>query len=996
MPKDAPPAPRRRVRLILAVAALGLLLAAAVLYAARRTIAREALTGWLEARGIASDVQVERFGLSGFTGRVQVGDPARPDFLAEQVEVGYRLRPYGVEVTSVRLRAPVLRASWRGGKFSAGALDPVIAEFMRRPPRPDAAQPRITIERGVLMLTTDYGAVRVRANALVEDLKLVSVDAVAAPTQLKGAGFDAATGAATFKLRTTGDRVAADLDMVVPHAKVGEVDVKAGRLKLAAQLPYPDLKRRRGDGAVVIRADLTASQLETGGQGLADTRVVARFDGRSNGWIETLALSGAGGAELRAVGGVAAGARAELVRAAVDVPDLRWTRSGGDAVNAQISGRGGADRLAMGDLRLQQLTTAFDGQAAWRGGKVSAAITAAAAGRGTYQGLGASTGADSAEVAAVKRAARSFRLAAPQITLTMNDSGWAVGLPQAARLVADAGGAATLSARSGAPLLSAQGGALRLAVAGGGLPKVDADVSRLRLEDGAVTAVGRVQAAGSVAMVQGGAVDASGQLRARAGAVTFTADRCASFQAARLEMGDNDVERLAGRLCPAGGPLFALAGGGWRLAGRVEAASAAVPFGQVRLADAGGRVEATQRGEVLAVEAQLSQGRLIDAAPQTRFHPLGLSGPVALARGTWTAAITATTPSGTPLARANLTHDMAAGRGGLALDTGLLSFAPGGLQPAALSPLAAAIGSPAQGTARFTGHFDWTAEGLATGGALSIPGLDFMSPAGAVTGLSGDVVFTSLVPLVAAPGQVLRVKGVATLAPLSEVTATFSIDEKGLVVSGGEAQAGGGRIIIERLELPLATAAPIKGVLGFEGVQLHDLVEATPFGDKIDFSAKVSGRIPFELIAGRVHVQGGELRAIEPGRLSINRAVLSGLGEAPGDATSAPPTSNMINDLAYQALENLAFDAMDAKIDSLPAGRVGVLFHLVGKYDPPQRQSIKLTLAELISRSFMTKPLALPSNTAVNLTLDSTLNLDDLLDDFAAYLRLRGSGRVQP
>src|SRR3546814_18162983 len=48
----------------------------------------------------------------------------------------------------------------RDGKLSLGVLDPLIEELRKRPPRPDAAKPRIVIDDRTLLLTTDYGATR--------------------------------------------------------------------------------------------------------------------------------------------------------------------------------------------------------------------------------------------------------------------------------------------------------------------------------------------------------------------------------------------------------------------------------------------------------------------------------------------------------------------------------------------------------------------------------------------------------------------------------------------------------------------------------------------------------------------------------------------------------------------------------------------------------------------------------------------------------------------
>ena len=51
---------------------------------------------------------------------------------------------------------------------------------------------------------------------------------------------------------------------------------------------------------------------------------------------------------------------------------------------------------------------------------------------------------------------------------------------------------------------------------------------------------------------------------------------------------------------------------------------------------------------------------------------------------------------------------------------------------------------------------------------------------------------------------------------------------------------------------------------------------------------------------------------------------------------------------------------------------------------------------DLIQKRFLGRKLPLPSGTGVNLTLDTTLNLDDLLADYADFRRLHGSGAVQP
>ena len=100
-----------------------------------------------------------------------------------------------------------------------------------------------------------------------------------------------------------------------------------------------------------------------------------------------------------------------------------------------------------------------------------------------------------------------------------------------------------------------------------------------------------------------------------------------------------------------------------------------------------------------------------------------------------------------------------------------------------------------------------------------------------------------------------------------------------------------------------------------------------------------------------------------------------------------------MQDFAYQALENLAFDELEAKVDSRPEGRLGVIFHLKGRNDPPVGQKARISVVDLARGTAFDKPIPLPKGTPVDLTLDTSLNFDDLM---AAYSRIGRSDAVQP
>ena len=201
------------------------------------------------------------------------------------------------------------------------------------------------------------------------------------------------------------------------------------------------------------------------------------------------------------------------------------------------------------------------------------------------------------------------------------------------------------------------------------------------------------------------------------------------------------------------------------------------------------------------------------------------------------------------------------------------------------------------------------------------------------------------------------------------------------------AQAGQRAFVITGDESYLAPyLAATQGLPG-ELDRLGDVVKDMGFDDKVLLDAVVSGRLPFTMNpATGLRIVAGSLAAVQPGRLSIQREVLTDVN-AGGGAAEAPP--GVVEDLAFQAMENLSFDQLSADVNSLDGGRIAVLFHIRGRHAPPQRQELRLTLAELISRQFLNRSLPLPSGTQIDLTLDTTLNANQLISDLMAVNRAR-------
>jgi hypothetical protein len=319
-----------------------------------------------------------------------------------------------------------------------------------------------------------------------------------------------------------------------------------------------------------------------------------------------------------------------------------------------------------------------------------------------------------------------------------------------------------------------------------------------------------------------------------------------------------------------------------------------------------------------------------------------------------------------------------------------LTFAKGGLQPTQLSPLTAALGEPAVGKVSFEGRFDWVGDKTTSSGRLAADNLSFRSPAGPVTGVKGAMTFTSLAPLVGASAGPLTADRVAGIVPVTAVSVLVKVDNETATVTDGEGSVGGGKVRINATA-SLATDQTVQGRATMEGVQVHDLVASSPFSDKMSLTAQISGSLPFRMAAGKLRFADGAAKADGPGRLSINRANFN-----PGGAATGPATRDNLSTFGYQAMENLAFQTLGATINSQPDGKLRMVFHIAGKYDPPTRKELRLTWRDFFDRKILNKSMPLPSNTGVNLTLDTTLNLDNLIESENAIEGQAGSASVQP
>ncbi len=976
---------------MLALAAVGL-----ALFGGRREIARQFAEDWLRERGVEAGFSIESVDSGAFVGRVRLGPERDPVFSAERVEVAYDLTPpwagapFKLSTRAVRLVKPRIKVAWNGREFSAGPLDPLIKEFLARPPSDDPG-PAVLVEDAHISLATPNGLVRVTGDAAIDDGDLLRLDGRLLPARLRGEDFEAVTEGGSVRLRQANGVVTADVRLALGYAGGGMVLADA-EAAVEGTLPYPDMKAKTVSGPVALRAAVVAGRA-AGEAGYVSAPVAnARLAGTASGGFDALAFTGRLTGAARAGVAVAEAGRAADLRAGLDLAGLTLRRDGAagsgkltfDTGRAEAAGLVLARTATRADLRFDGAAFNADAALSAQGGYPAAEARRLAEAVPVVSG-------DPVQAAAIAAALRDFDLSAPRVRLTYGQGSMIVALRAPATATSASGGRAVVSPRGG-PLLADGRGAFDLALAGGGLPRIEAEVASYALENGGLDARLAVRAKLDAPPAQDAEADLDGRLLMGGGRTVFTLSGCGDAGAARVAFGETPVEHVRARLCPVDLPLVSAGGGSWRLAGRFERLQAAAV--DVRAEGASGRFDITGSDEMDTAAVELAVAQVSDT--QGRFNPLRVGARMTLSGGVWRGTLPVETASGRPLARVSLSHDVAAERGQAEVDATGLAFKPDGLQPADLSPLAATFGA-ADGTAAFTGRLAWTKGVMTSGGVLDARNLTFSSPAGTVMGLNSKVAFTSLAPLATAPGQVVTVDGINAIVPLSSVSGTFAIADDAIGIAAFTATAAKGTASLEPMSIPLKAGETIRGVMVLDDVDVGEIVAGSTMAEKMKIDAIVDGRLPFAVGPDGVRVQDGRLAAIKPGRISIDRTALTSVetGEPANPMDATPPAAevNAIQDFAYQAMENLAFETLEAGVDSVDGGRLAVLFRIKGRHDPAVAEQARVGLRELLNGKAFQRRIPLPKGTPVDLTLDTSLNFDQLLADWRNKWR---SDAVQP
>jgi len=601
---------------------------------------------------------------------------------------------------------------------------------------------------------------------------------------------------------------------------------------------------------------------------------------------------------------------------------------------------------------------------------------------------------------------------------------------QGAEAALNGGGKATLVPHGSKPLIATgQQGSAAIALTGGDLPQVALSLDGLMMDRGILSGGYNVAAQFDFDPLQGAQVKGHGRFNTLSGGgFNVTLADTASFIAASAQIGDQ-LTGLSGTIVQTGKSFLVYTPQGWRVTGAYRDLGLTAPNVIVKLDGGQGDFQAYSLGDGLGYKASLNGAILTDGVPEseTRFNPLRIDGGIEQDRKATTGRFFAATPSvkgadGKPLqiAAINLDSDVASGAGRLSVKTLDLNFQPDGLQPVYLSPLVAAIFSrDVTGPMNFEGAFNWTKTASSSGGVLNIGvgdfvaatekapygvGMSFFGATGPSQGLTGQIVFDSLSPMHTAPGQKIHLAETKLGVPLTDLNVSFQILGDHLMLEQATVESPGGPVRLEPTEIYFDGKTPIKGVLAFDGLDFGKIIAASDLNASMSFKGNLSGHLPFTYDQGHIAFANGTMTSDAPGQISIYRTAVTGVNTATGSVTTdAPPATaaiasknaeaaaaadpnfNPFQDLAFQAMEHVAYDQIDARLNSIDGGILNINFHIKGYYDPPQKQKAKISLIDYISGKWMQKPIKLPSKTPVELYLEVPVNLDEVLNDLAAF-----------
>ena len=925
---------------------VGLLLIA---WAQRNTIADRFVQSELQSRGIRATYSIDQIGFR--TQRIRnlvIGDPARPDLTADEVEVDVALNFSGASLRDVRAKGVSLNGRYADGKLSFGELDKFTDPTSKEPFEwPDIG---LVIKDAKARIETPWGNIGVGLsgrgllrNQFAARLSLRSTAIAAGGCRAPAVAFDGKLLLEWRQPHLIGPLSASSLGCTTQGLAVAapklDVDVKLSER----------LDKWVGD------VGFAAATIRYPGIAATAPKGVVSVDGGMRRTNFTLALEKAG---LRS-------APLTVPRLSLNAKGYGGLNDGKFALSARgdmAVARGSLDRGSLGSLRALVAQT--------RGtpvGPLLARIAPVVERAGdrfdgnlefdAFRDFQGRMGATISSLALKSGSGAQLRQNSP-LVIQSSSSGWRIGAPVQLALSGRDVPNATLSLRQSSG--SQWAGNLTVAPFTGGSARMAIPALAFSGSPGGAWRFnGQALVSGPIpnGFVSGMQLPLSGRYDRQALALY---ESCQSVRFDSLKIANVALRSQSLRLCPDGGrPVFSTGNGRTRLAANIPnlavrgnlgssplsaksasirfsldegfvARDVAVTLGQEDSATdfavaeltgrfGGGGMNGTLQGgsgqignipllideaagnwrylnNVLTLDSNL---QLLDAEQVDRFQPVRVPDMLlTLENSIITAIGNITEPeTGTRVAGVDIRHSLndSSGRALLAVDD--LRFTER-FQPSLLTPLVLGVFANVDGVVNGDGRIEWDSQGVRSSGRVATTGMNLAAAFGPVEGLTTEMVFTNLLGLETGPSQIATIASVNPGIPALNGSIRYQLlPDQQVRIESGRWPFAGGELLLEPTTLDFGVEKERRLTFRVVGVDAEKFLAGYDF-QNLRVTGVFDGTLPMIFNQDGGRIVGGALVS-RPGGGEV-----SYLGEL------AYEDMGTFGNFAFQALRSIRYSSL--------------------------------------------------------------------------------------
>lgn len=936
-------------RVCIALGGLGVALTG-VVWLERVPIATDFIDRELSRRNVAASYRIADLGpRTQRLTHVVIGDPAKPDLVADWVETRIAVGIAGPYIAGIRAGRVRMRARLADGTFSLGAIDRLLPSGSggEKFTLPDIdAQ----IEDARVRLETDHVvlAAKISGNGRLSNGFRGTVAALGEEISANGCALTRPTAFVKIAIGRAGPQFTGPVR--IARARCGPATFNLARANVDVLLG-PSFDRWSGRVAVLVDAASGAGvHIANLGGNLDFAGTARRTEGRADLASSAFSLPSAMGERLgfkgnwRIVDGrpVIAGS-AQARGMALDRVMLTRIASGAAAANGTPLGPIAQALAYAGEVAAQRFDVRAEAGLAGDGLLTLASLDAEAAsgarltfGDGAGIVLGAPAGMRINGVASISGGGfPAVRIAARQQAAGATLTGDATMAPYATRDARLSVTPIAFTRRRGGPI------SIRTIATLSG-PLGDGRVENLRIPLTALVSAGDVAlnpdcsplafdrlSTGGLALNQtrltlcptGTALFRSIGGRAAYGARIVTPRLVGRLGSSPLDLSASALtagttgfaaETVRVRLGEPSGQttlnLGRLAGGfaGGDLAGSFASGSGQIGNVPLRLTDAVGRWRFG--GSVLNIAGGLA---VSDEAANARFRPLAARDvALRLADGVITATGALREPKkGVKVADVAIRHVLSSGAGDARLVVPGITFGKE-FQPEELTPLTFGVIADVNGTVSGEGDISWNAGGVASTGTFRTAGIDLAAAFGPVTGIKGEIRFTDLLALESAPGQVMTVASINPGVPVNDGRVTYqTLANTRVRIEGARWPFAGGELTLDPGLLDFAAPEAHRLTFRVKGAEAAQFLQQFDFKN-LDASGVFDGVLPIAFDQSGGRIEGGKLAVREGG---------GGIAYV-GELTEKD--LGTWGNIAFQALKSLRYRNLDIVMNGPLAGEM--------------------------------------------------------------------------